>query len=91
MTAQELNNVQEKLIRTERIAAMGNLVNGIAHEIRNPITVIGGFARRIKDKTRFKFESHLIPFPTPEIADNVDAAIMITSPIIMPAFEGEPS
>jgi signal transduction histidine kinase len=50
MTAQELSDVQEKLIRTERIAAMGNLVNGIAHEIRNPITVIGGFARRIKNK-----------------------------------------
>ncbi|MFC1493838.1 ATP-binding protein [Thermodesulfobacteriota bacterium] len=51
VTALELKNVQEKLIRTERIAAMGNLVNGIAHEIRNPITVIGGFARRIKDKS----------------------------------------
>lgn len=48
MTSTELAQAQEKLIRTERIAAMGNLVNGIAHEIRNPITVIGGFARRIK-------------------------------------------
>jgi len=49
MTAQELKMAQEKLIRTERLAAMGNLVNGVAHEIRNPITVIGGFTQRIKN------------------------------------------
>jgi len=49
LTARELKNTQEKLLRTERLAAMGNLVNGIAHEIRNPITTIGGFALRIKE------------------------------------------
>ena len=49
LTAQELKIAQEKLIRTERLAAMGNLVNGVAHEIRNPITVIGGFTQRIKN------------------------------------------
>jgi signal transduction histidine kinase len=48
LTAQELKTSQEKLIRTERLAAMGHLINGVAHEIRNPIMVIGGFARRIK-------------------------------------------
>lgn len=51
LTAQELKTTQEKLIRNERLAAMGNLVNGIAHEIRNPITTIGGFALRIKEAT----------------------------------------
>jgi signal transduction histidine kinase len=49
LTAQELKATQEKLLRTERLAAMGNLVNGIAHEIRNPIMTIGGFALRIKE------------------------------------------
>ena len=49
LTADELKTAQEKLLRTERLAAMGNLVNGIAHEIRNPITTIGGFALRIKE------------------------------------------
>lgn len=48
LTAQELNTTQEKLIRSERLAALGNLVQGVAHEIRNPITTIGGFAQRIK-------------------------------------------
>ena len=48
VTTQELRITQEKLIRTERLASMSNLVEGVAHEIRNPITTIGGFARRIK-------------------------------------------
>ncbi len=48
VTTQELRITQEKLIRTERLASMSNLVQGVAHEIRNPITTIGGFACRIK-------------------------------------------
>lgn len=52
LTEQELKSTQERLIRSERLAAMGNLVNGIAHEIRNPVMSIGGFAARIKDATR---------------------------------------
>jgi signal transduction histidine kinase len=48
MTTQELRITQQKLIRSERLAAMGNLVQGVAHEIRNPIMTIGGFAQRIK-------------------------------------------
>jgi signal transduction histidine kinase len=48
LTAEELKVTQERLIRSERLAAMGNLVKGVAHEIRNPITTIGGFSSRLK-------------------------------------------
>jgi hypothetical protein len=47
LTSRELRATQEKLIRSERLAAIGHLVQGVAHEIRNPIMIIGGFARRI--------------------------------------------
>ena len=50
LTEKELKKAQEKLIRTERLSAMANLVQGVAHEIRNPVMTIGGFARRIKTK-----------------------------------------
>jgi len=58
MTTQELKVTQERLIRSERLVGLGHLVQGIAHEIRNPITTIGGFAQRIKkdisENTRVK-------------------------------------
>ena len=48
LTAKELKITQGKLIRSERLEAMAYLAQGVAHEIRNPVTAIGGFARRIK-------------------------------------------
>jgi len=50
LTKNELRKAQEKLIRSERVAAMGQLSQGIAHEVRNPVMSIGGFARRLKKK-----------------------------------------
>ncbi len=48
LTAEELRVTQQKLIRSERSAAIANLVQGVAHEVRNPIMSIGGFAARMK-------------------------------------------
>ncbi len=50
LTERELLETQERLIRSERLSAMGHLVQGVAHEIRNPIMTIGGFARRIRSR-----------------------------------------
>lgn len=44
----ELKKSQDKLIRAEKLAAMGRLTGDVAHEIRNPLTAIGGFARRFQ-------------------------------------------
>lgn len=52
LTEGELRETQERLIRSERLAATGHLVQGVAHEIRNPITTIGGFAKRIQKACR---------------------------------------
>lgn len=35
----------------ERLAAMGKVANRIAHELRNSLTVVGGFALRIDKET----------------------------------------
>lgn len=41
--------LQTKLREAERVAALGEMVDGIAHEIRNPLTAIGGMARRLSE------------------------------------------
>jgi len=43
----QLKDTQERLIRSERLAVIGNMAAYVAHEIRNPLVTIGGFARTI--------------------------------------------
>ena len=47
---QELKEAQTFLVHQEKMAALGELSTSIAHEIRNPLVSIGGFARRL-DRT----------------------------------------
>lgn len=42
-----LRQQQETIVRMEKMALVGNLAANLAHSIRNPLTIIGGFARAL--------------------------------------------
>ncbi len=41
----ERKRLEEELLRQERLATLGKMVAHISHEIKNPLTIIGGFAQ----------------------------------------------
>ena len=47
-TARELLGAQEKLIRSERFAAIGEAAARLSHEIKNPLMLMGGFAGPVR-------------------------------------------
>ena len=49
---QELQETQAQLVEAERMASLGQLVGGIAHEINNPIAVIRSHAELLEANNR---------------------------------------
>ena len=50
--ASELDDFRAQLAEAEKFAALGRMTANVAHEIRNPLTAIGGFARRLEKRVR---------------------------------------
>ncbi|MFQ5581062.1 MAG: ATP-binding protein [Mariprofundaceae bacterium] len=46
----EKERVLERLIQTEKVAAIGTMASGIGHEINNPLYVISGMAEAVRDE-----------------------------------------
>ncbi len=47
---EELQENRNRLIRSEKLAAVGQMSSTVAHGLRNPLVSIGGFARRLLKK-----------------------------------------
>jgi PAS domain S-box-containing protein len=43
----ERKRMEEELLRSERLAVLGKMAAHISHEIKNPLMLIGGFARQV--------------------------------------------
>ncbi len=58
----EYQEMEDRVLHSERLAAIGNTVAHITHEIKNPLLIIGGFARQLQkaavldDKARQKLK-----------------------------------
>jgi signal transduction histidine kinase len=46
----DIRIMHEQLAQTEKMAALGNMMAEISHDIRNPLVSIGGFTRRLARK-----------------------------------------
>ena len=49
---QKIRDRQEAMLESEKLAAVGRIASHIAHEIRNPLVTMGGYARRILQLTK---------------------------------------
>jgi signal transduction histidine kinase len=52
VTAQK--RIEQQLVRTDKLASLGTLVAGIAHEINNPLGIIAGYSEALLDRAREK-------------------------------------
>jgi len=55
---QKLREQQELIVKMEKMALVGKITSSIAHSIRNPLMVIGGFARTLLKGSTEKDEQH---------------------------------
>ncbi len=72
---EDLKGTQATLLRAEKLASVGQLAAGIAHEIGNPIGIILGLADLLKDGAVRAEESRQFAAQIREAAGRVDAII----------------
>jgi PAS domain S-box-containing protein len=47
---EEIKSAQEKLVQSEKLASLGQMISSIAHEINNPLTPVVGYSQRLLAK-----------------------------------------
>jgi two-component system, LuxR family, sensor kinase FixL len=63
----ETKQLQEQVVRAERLAALGQIVAEINHEIKNPLVLIGGLAKQLQKKTADEKSRHKLATIASEI------------------------
>jgi len=92
---QDLKAAQGGLIQSEKLAAIGRLASGIVHDVKNPLTVILGYAGLIKSKLRKRGPETAKELGVAEDLENIEKGIEYCTSVINGMLKfakpGEPS
>jgi two-component system sensor kinase FixL len=87
----EYKHMEDRLVQAERLAAVGNTVSHIAHEIKNPLAIIGGFARQLQKNSCLDDKSqHKLGIIMEEVSRLEDMIAQMRDFVKHPSLNKEP-
>jgi two-component system sensor kinase FixL len=87
----EYKRMEDRLVQAERLAAVGNTVSHIAHEIKNPLAIIGGFARQLQKNSCLDDKSqHKLGIIMEEVSRLEDMIAQMRDFVKHPSLNKEP-